>query len=68
MTDPFVVDRSLVVLLLDEGRLSDRMLGAYNRLLSDIDFRNTPLRAYRLSIPLQLFRSIKSLPDGFVVD
>jgi len=30
MTD-FVVDRNLIVLLLGEGRLSNRMLGAYNR-------------------------------------
>jgi hypothetical protein len=29
--DDLVVDRSLIVLFLGEGRLSDRMLGAYNR-------------------------------------
>ena len=31
MTDSFVVDRSLIFLLLSDGRLSVQMLGAYNR-------------------------------------
>jgi len=31
MTDSFVVDRNLIVLLLGEGRLSGDMLSAYNR-------------------------------------
>ena len=31
MTDSFVVDRSLIVLLLGEERFLDWVLGAYNR-------------------------------------